>query len=102
MAGTAVEQAVGLGKPVVQIVGDGPQFTYRFAEAQMRLLGLSVKTIGRRSATPAILQQAAEQIADMLHDEAYITACIDNGQERVGEAGGSAQIAHRLSQSFLN
>jgi len=38
MAGTAVEQAVGLGKPVIQILGQGPQFTYSFAEAQMRLL----------------------------------------------------------------
>jgi uncharacterized protein (TIGR03492 family) len=28
MAGTAVEQVVGLGKPVVQIIGHGPQFTY--------------------------------------------------------------------------
>jgi uncharacterized protein (TIGR03492 family) len=33
MAGTAIEQAVGLGKPVLQIPGEGPQFTYRFAEA---------------------------------------------------------------------
>ena len=102
MAGTAVEQAVGLGKPVVQIVGAGPQFTYRFAEAQMRLLGLSVKTLGRQLATPAILQQAAEQIVEILRDAEYITACIANGKERVGDSGGSAQIAQRISQHFLS
>ena len=102
MAGTAVEQAVGLGKPVVQIVGAGPQFTYRFAEAQMRLLGLSVKTIGRRPASPAILQQAAQQIVDILQDSVYVTACIENGKERVGDAGGSSKIARHLTQYFLN
>ena len=36
MAGTANEQAVGLGKPVITIPGNGPAFTYRFAEAQLR------------------------------------------------------------------
>ena len=39
MTGTAAEQCVGLGKPVLQLVGDGPQFTANFAEAQRRLLG---------------------------------------------------------------
>ena len=39
MAGTAAEQAIGLGKPVIQIEGKGPQFTKTFAEAQRRLLG---------------------------------------------------------------
>ena len=39
MAGTAAEQAIGLGKPVIQIEGKGPQFTKSFAEAQRRLLG---------------------------------------------------------------
>ena len=42
MTGTAVEQAVGLGKPVITVPGNGPAFTYRFAEAQHRLLGNSV------------------------------------------------------------
>jgi len=33
MTGTAVEQAVGLGKPLIAVPGNGPAFTYRFAEA---------------------------------------------------------------------
>ena len=41
MAGTASEQAAGLGKPVLQLAGHGPQFTVGFAEAQRRLLGPS-------------------------------------------------------------
>ena len=42
MAGTATEQFVGLGKPVIAISGTGPQYTAAFAEAQTRLLGPSV------------------------------------------------------------
>ena len=42
MAGTATEQAVLLGKLVVQIEGKGPQFTATFAEAQRRLLGTNI------------------------------------------------------------
>lgn len=92
MAGTAVEQAVGLGKPVVQIPGPGPQFTYLFAEAQMRLLGSSVVTIGDRPANPQALSIAAETIDQILSNSAYLQQCAVNGQERVGTPGGSRAI----------
>src|SRR5690625_4894017 len=42
MAGTANEQAVGLGKPVITCAGEGPQFTAAFVTAQRKLLGESV------------------------------------------------------------
>lgn len=93
MAGTAVEQAVGLGKPVIQIIGRGPQFTYRFAEAQMRLLGRSVQTIGKAPATVADLLAAAQQVKRTLANAEYLQKCAQNGLERVGAAGGSTQIA---------
>jgi uncharacterized protein (TIGR03492 family) len=93
MAGTAVEQGVGLGKPVVQIPGDGPQFTYRFAEAQMRLLGLSVTTINDSKSKKIICQQAAQKILNILADNDYLQQCLENGKERVGNQGGSYQIA---------
>lgn len=98
MAGTAVEQAVGLGKPVVQIPGPGPQFTYLFAEAQMRLLGPSVITVGDRPATPQTVATAAEKIDQILKDPVYLQQCGVNGRERVGEPGGSLAIA----QAILN
>jgi uncharacterized protein (TIGR03492 family) len=97
MAGTAVEQAVGLGKPVIQIAGVGPQFTYRFAEAQMRLLGCSVQTIGTTAATPEILEQAAARVWQTLGDADYLKACRQNGLEHVGEAGGSLGIARQIA-----
>lgn len=100
MAGTAVEQAVGLGKPVVQIPGDGPQFTYRFAEAQMRLLGLGVKTIEDNKFKEIICQQAALQIKNILEDKAYQKQCIENGKERVGNKGGSQQIALEINRQL--
>ena len=96
MAGTAVEQAVGLGKPVVQIPGPGPQFTYLFAEAQMRLLGDSVITVGTRPATGKTITYAAAKIDQILDDTEFLQHCQHNGRERVGEAGGSEAIAHRL------
>ncbi len=93
MAGTAIEQAVGLGKPVVQLVGKGPQFTYRFAEAQQRLLGQSVQTCTK----PAI---AVTLIQRVLGDPVYLERCQINGQERVGGAGGAERIAHEIAQQI--
>ncbi|MDB9519808.1 lipid-A-disaccharide synthase-related protein [Roseofilum reptotaenium CS-1145] len=96
MAGTAVEQAVGLGKPIVQIAGKGPQFTYRFAEAQMRLLGPSITTVGTGPATPAILAEAAAKILHILRDESYLQTCLENGQNRIGPTGASQRFSEEI------
>lgn len=100
MAGTAVEQAVGLGKPVVQIPGPGPQFTYLFAEAQMRLLGESVVTVGNRPATSKTLVCAAQKIDQILNDAEFLHRCQVNGRERVGEPGGAEAIAHKILETL--
>lgn len=71
MAGTAVEQAVGLGKPVVQIPGEGPQFTYRFAEAQMRLLGLNVITVEDNKDIEKKCEQGADKIKEILQNSNF-------------------------------
>ncbi|TRU32722.1 MAG: hypothetical protein EWV50_21610 [Microcystis aeruginosa Ma_MB_F_20061100_S20] len=96
MAGTAVEQAVGLGKPVLQIPGFGPQFTYPFAEAQMRLLGESVITIGKKPTEVNFFKNAAVKIIDILADSQYLHRCLENGKIRVGESGGSKNIAEEI------
>ena len=100
MAGTAVEQMVGLGKPVIQIAGNGPQFSYRFAEAQQRLLGLSVQTIGTEPATPQILQEAAQSVKRTLSDRDYLERCQQNGIERIGAKGGSERLAEAIAQQL--
>ena len=100
MAGTAVEQAVGLGKPVVQLVGRGPQFSYAFAEAQMRLLGEAVFTVGNSAAGTREIQGAAALILQLLADPDLPQLCHQCGLERVGPAGGSTAIAQALLEQL--
>jgi uncharacterized protein (TIGR03492 family) len=95
MAGTAIEQAVGRGKPIVQIPGGGPQFTHQFAVSQMRLLGNSVRTIDDFTMPEKIIA-AAEAIEDILQDTRYRNDCIANGIDRVGHPGGAAEIARQI------
>ncbi|MBE9195924.1 hypothetical protein IQ219_11550 [Synechocystis sp. LEGE 06083] len=99
MAGTAVEQAVGLGKPVLQIPGRGPQFTYGFAEAQMRLLGRSVTTIGQNPQEANLISQASQKALEILADHHYQQSCRQNGQERIGPPGGSLAIANYIAET---
>ncbi len=102
MAGLAVDQAMAIGKPILQIPGAGPQFTYAFAEAQERLLGLSVKTVGTKPATPAILKEAAQYAVKTIQDKAYLKACVANGQKRFGPFGASYRIAKVILDTLEN
>lgn len=96
MAGLAVDQAVALGKPVIQIPGEGPQFTYAFAEAQDRLLGLSAQTIGTGPADHTTLQAAVTCLQATLQDPTYLEACAENGRARLGLPGASKRIAQLI------
>ncbi|WP_448269259.1 lipid-A-disaccharide synthase-related protein [Nostoc sp. DSM 114159] len=100
MAGLAVDLAVAIGKPIIQIPGEGPQFTYQFAEAQTRLLGISAQTIGTKPATPEILKQAAKRVVETLQDSDYLAKCKENGPERFGPPGASERIARFLLNSL--
>ena len=99
-AGTASEQAVGLGKPVLQLCGRGPQFTAGFAEAQRRLLGHGVSCATGKPGSAAVLQASADlaaqhlgALADPEAGPAWRRQLAALGAERLGTAGGSAQIA---------
>ncbi|MEM0982061.1 MAG: lipid-A-disaccharide synthase-related protein [Cyanobacteria bacterium P01_H01_bin.58] len=100
MAGLAVDQAVAIGKPVIQIPGEGPQFNYAFAEAQDRLLGLSAQTIGTGPASPETLKEAAQCMQRTLRDQAYLTACFDNGRSRLGIPGASKRIVRLILEQL--
>ena len=100
MTGSAIEQAVGLGKPVITIPGKGPSFTYRFAEAQNRLLGDSVQVIGTEPATLDIIKEAAASVDRTLQDKNYLETCVKNGLERMGPPGGSLKIANYLTNNL--
>ena len=96
MAGLAVDLAVAIGKPIIMIPGEGPQYTYQFAEAQTRLVGISAQIIGTKPATPEILKQAARRVVETLQDSDYLAKCKENGPERFGPPGASERIARFL------
>ena len=104
MTGTAAEQAVGLGKPVLQLVGSGPQFTDNFAEAQRRLLGPSVFCAEGRSGSAEQREDTARLLAHLLgelaRDGALAERCQRNGLERIGAGGGTARIADAIVETL--
>jgi uncharacterized protein (TIGR03492 family) len=105
MTGTAAEQAVGLGKPVLQIPGAGPQFTPGFAEAQRRLLGPGVvcapggSSNQRSLATSAALAaRLLERQADPIAGPAWRRELAALGAQRIGTAGGSDRLAAAIME----
>ncbi len=107
MAGTATEQAVGLAKPVLQMTGDGPQFTASFAEAQRRLLGPTVFCAdgdsGEHSTVVSTAKLALELLERSVQDQQLQRLCREQADERLGSMGGAAPMAtaitHLLSSS---
>jgi uncharacterized protein (TIGR03492 family) len=95
MAGTATEQFVGLGKPVVIFPGEGPQFTYNFAEAQARLLGCAILLVEKPG-------HVGKAIARVIDDEPLLKQIIFNGKRRMGEAGAAKRIAECLQKTLLS
>ena len=89
MAGTATEQFVGLGKPVLTLSGAGPQFTAAFAEAQTRLLGSSVLHLK----TPS---QIASCLTQLLRNPDELGNIATNGRRRMGPSGAADRIAQTL------
>lgn len=90
MAGTANEQAAGLGKPVIAFPGPGPQFGPEFLAAQHRLLGDAVVPVRD-------WRDAAGAVVRLLHDPAEGERRGAIGRERMGPPGG----AHRIAQALL-
>ena len=94
MAGTATEQFVGLGKPVISFPGKGPQFTRKFAEGQTRLLGPSIILIENP-------ENIGEVLGKLLSDKRLVNNLNENGKRRMGKSGASKKIAkHLVNKSF--
>lgn len=88
-AGTANEQAAGLGVPVVAFPTAGPQYVPGFAARQARLLGAAL------TLTPPAAPAIASAVRGLLGGPRRAQAVRD-GQERIGQAGALAQIAQEL------
>lgn len=104
MAGTATEQAVGLGKPVLQLVGPGPQFTEGFADAQRRLLGPAVSCAPGPMGAPSTLRNTAQLVAEQLGRLAdpqegprWRQQLKTIALERLGRPGGT----HRMAEAIM-
>ena len=102
MTGTAAEQCVGLGRPVLQLVGEGPQFTGNFAEAQRRLLGPGVFCAEGASGSEEQLNGTAALLAELLErllrDAGWRQELQRIGAERIGSGGGAARMAAEIQR----
>ncbi|MFO7815440.1 MAG: lipid-A-disaccharide synthase-related protein [Halanaerobiales bacterium] len=91
MAGTANEQAVGLGKPVVTFPGTGAQFDYEFAANQKRLLGDGVKFVDRN------FVNIAYSIIELLEDKEEYKKRSEIGKKRMGERGAVIKTVDKIN-----
>ena len=94
MAGTATEQCVGCGKPVVTLVGQGPQFNQAFAQAQENMLGSDSVKLSRT------VEEVRCNLQAVLMDEGQIERARVNGRERMGGPGASRAIAEKVLSSL--
>ena len=101
MAGTAAEQAVGMAKPVLQLPGQGPQFTAGFAEAQRRLLGPTVFCATSPCEGKELLKATANLAIELLdrsvNDPALRRDCREQAMQRLGPQGGGSKMAGLIS-----
>ena len=102
MTGTAAEQCVGLGKPVLQLAGGGPQFTAGFAEAQRRLLGPGVFCAEGSLGSEEQLRGTAQLVQTLLErlqrEPSWHHELQQLGAQRIGSGGGAARMAADLHQ----
>lgn len=91
LAGTANEQAAGMGKPVVAFPGRGAQFNKKFLRAQKRLLGDAL------SAVEPEPEQVATEVLVILNDARRYEEMARAGRERMGEPGGAKKIAGEIA-----
>ncbi len=94
MAGTANEQAAGMGRPVVSFVGAGAQTTASRMIDQERLLG------GAAAYISDFPEGVSREISYLLaHPEERARRGVV-GRERMGPPGGAKKIAEFLVQEF--
>jgi uncharacterized protein (TIGR03492 family) len=93
MAGTATEQFIGLGKPAIIMPGQGPQFTYAFAEAQSRHFGESITFVQNP-------HQVGVAIAALLSNPEKLQSIAENGIRRMGKPGAARRIAECLIEKY--
>ena len=106
MAGTAAEQAIGLGKPVIQIEGKGPQFTKTFAEAQRRLLGKYVFCVSNYKDKNDQINKTIKLIIKIIYliqlNKKFMISCNENAKKRLGENKACLNMVDDMSIVIKN
>ena len=106
MAGTAAEQAIGLGKPVIQIEGKGPQFTKSFAEAQRRLLGKYVFCAINYKDRNDQINQTIKLMIQVIYliklNKKFLILCNENAKKRLGENKACPKIVGDMNIVMKN
>ena len=106
MAGTAAEQAIGLGKPVIQIEGKGPQFTKTFAEAQRRLLGKYVFCASNYKDKNDQINQTIKLIIKIIYliqlNKKFMISCNENAKKRLGEKKACLKMVEDMNIIIKN
>lgn len=87
LAGTANEQAVGMGKPVVAFPTSGAQFNQKFVNAQKKLLGDSISVV------KPLPEKIAAEVLVILSDQERYQMMAQVGMERMGPKGGIGRMA---------
>lgn len=87
LAGTANEQAAGLGKPVVVCPGVGPQMTMRMVRRQQLLLGEAVRAVEPSG------RAIADAVIHILANPDLYRRMSEAGRTRMGPTGGARRIA---------
>ncbi|MGE3727812.1 MAG: lipid-A-disaccharide synthase-related protein [Candidatus Sericytochromatia bacterium] len=97
LAGTANEQAAGLGIPIVSFSGQGLQYSSRFAEAQTRLLGPALHWL--EPCHPAILAHTLKRLlCDKLVSELAQKQAQAVSHERFGPVGAAGRIVAEIQR----
>jgi uncharacterized protein (TIGR03492 family) len=91
MAGTAFEQAAGLGRPIVAFPGPGPQFTETFLLYQRHILGECLVAVS----SP---EEAADAVIRLLRSPEERARRGQIGREREGEPGAAGRIAAAMEE----
>ncbi|MGC8968889.1 MAG: lipid-A-disaccharide synthase-related protein [Thermus sp.] len=93
-AGTATEQAAGLGIPVVAFPTPGPQYTRAFARRQKRLLGEALRL------TSADAHSVAAELLLLLQNSELYDRASRTGRERIGPQGGILGTTEHLRKEL--
>jgi len=105
MAGTATEQASLLGKYIVQLEGNGPQFNASFAEAQRRLLGSNIFCANGSVKEDRNMIETSNLILELLEisfKDSLLNQKLDDESLEVKQVEGvSEEIAKLITNSFL-